>query len=264
MNLPKIFAATIFLLISALSSGAADNPRWVGESNDPALWTLARGILKDELAPVDPRIRRPYKYIARILRTDDFALVLIGERPGKSYHQILDYFKAFTIDLTTRRKSAVADKGFYLWRFVQWASLDASPIPDTLFEFESCVECESYNLLGSFQFDAKEKQWTLRGWPEDGREIPIGTDGQHGDQEDYHIACLYAVRDLTNDGRDDIATYCRTIGEKTGMQAATATLYTVTPAGPEKRELGSDAAKALRQQLCTKNLKKEIKEDLCQ
>jgi len=83
MNLPKIFAATIFLLISALSWGAADNPRWVGESDDPALWTLARGILKDELAPVDPRIRRPYKYIARILRTDDFALVLIGERPGK-------------------------------------------------------------------------------------------------------------------------------------------------------------------------------------
>ena len=267
MNLTKIFAVIIFILISSQAWSATNKPQWVEEKNNPQLWTMARGILKEELAPDDQNKLGPheaaclYKYISRIMRTNDFALVIIGEAMDKSFPRYLDYFKAFTIDLKTKRKSAVGKKGFSLWKFVKWAYFDNSLIPDTVFRYESCVECEASSLLGSFQFDFQSNRWKIREWPDVGTDILIDNteiliEDYEGDN--YHTKCLYSVKDFTNDGRDDIVTYCRRSGDKNENQAAIATLYTVTSTGPQKRILGSDEARALKKNLCNKNLKKEL------
>lgn len=259
MNFAKIFAVIIFLLISS-QVWSATNKQWVEEKNNPQLWAMARGILKEELAPDDQNKLGPheaaclYKYIYRIMRTNDFALVIIGEAMDKSFDRYLDYFKAFTIDLKTKRKSAIGKKGFSLWKFVKWAYFDNSLIPDTVFRYESCIECEASSLLGSFQFDSQSNHWKIREWPE------VGTDVMIEDYEDhnYHTTCLYSVKDFTNDGRDDIATYCRTSGDENGNQAAIATLYTVTTTGPQKRILEGVEATALKKNLCKKEFKKEL------
>lgn len=262
-NIAKILFAIVFLLISSSSWGAKDELRWVEETNDPELWAMARVILKEELAPDDPK-KMPahvganeYKYINRIMKEHDSVLVLIAEATNKSHVRSLDYFKAFTIDLKTRRKSTVGKKGFMQWKFVKWANFDHSPVPDTVFRNESCVECEASSLIGSFQFDSQANQWKIREWPDIGTDVLVG-DYWHGDDDDYSTTCMYSIQDMTNDGRDDIATYCQTKGHETGKQPAIATLYTVTSSGPKKRILVSVEAATLKKNLCKKNFEKRL------
>src|ERR1035437_3752063 len=73
-------------------------PQWVEEKNDPETWLAANEILKEELAPDDERkipehqAANLYKYVAKIMKVDGYALVIIGKALGKSYAREADYF----------------------------------------------------------------------------------------------------------------------------------------------------------------------------
>lgn len=248
-------------------------PQWVEEKNDPETWLAANEILKEELAPDDERkipehqAANLYKYIARIMKVDGYALVIIGKALDKSYAREADYFQAYTVNLKTKRKSIVSDKGFVLWGFDKWAYFENSSVPDTVIHFESCEGCESTSLLASFQFDSKINQWKMRTWPEGGKLDPnvliddsnvlIG-DYWHGDDDDYYTTCIYSLNDFNGDGFSDIATYCRTKGKSKGWQPAIAALRTVTDAGPQTQKLVGSSAEALRKKLCKERFKKSL------
>lgn len=91
----------------------------------------------------------------------------------------------------------------------------------------------------------------MREWSTDGNDVLIG-EYWHGNEEDYSTTCMYSVANFTNDGLDDIATYCQTTGDTTGKQAPVATLYTLARNGPKKRTLREPEVSILKQALCEK------------
>ena len=253
-------AAGLALLFLSLFGGWSNTnaPTWIEEKQDPTLWSYVRNVLKNDLEPEDPKKTKPYvamrfKYVARVAQMEHVALVIIGMRETRTERRALDYFKAYTIDLQDGLTTAVADKGFTQWRFLRWAQFERGRVADAVFRFQSCSECEATYLLASFWFDPAEKKWKLREWPEDGANVVIGSDIQFGDEGDVATTCLYAVRDYTGDGRDDVATWCRMTGVTTRKTTETLFLYTVSEVGPKRIEpVGKDAVR-IKRELCRQN-----------
>jgi len=236
-------AVLAMVLLSSLSIGwsKTTSPGWVGEKQDPRLWSRIRNVLKDDLEPEDPKKTAPYvamrfKYVARVAQVEHVALVIVGMRETRSDPPDFDYFKVYNVDLKAGVRSSVADEGFTGWRFLRWAQFEGGRLPDAVFRFQSCAECEATYFLASFWFDSEKKRWKLRQWPEDGTSVLIGSDIQFGEQDDFETSCLYAVRDYTGDGRDDIGNWCQTTGVKTLKVTETLFLYTVSDTGPQRIE----------------------------
>jgi hypothetical protein len=249
-----------------ISVPVTGTPQWIEEKSDPETWLSANELLKVELAPDDEK-KLPahqaaslYKYIAKIMKIDSYALVIVGKAMDKSYAREADYFKAYTVNLKAKNISIVSEKGFVLWGFDKWVNFDHSSVPDTVIHFESCEGCESTSFLASFQFDSTNNHWKMRTWPEDGKlesNVLIG-DYWHGDDDDYYTTCMYSLNDFNNDGVSDIATYCRTKGASKGWQPAVALLRTVTSSGPITQKLEGVAASKLRQTLCKEHFEKNL------
>lgn len=253
-------AVLAIVLLSSLSIGWSkpNSPAWVGEKQDLRLWSHISKVLKDDLEPEDPKKTTPYvamrfKYIARVARVEHVALVIVGMRETRSDPPDLDYFKAYNVDLKAGVRSLVADEGFRRWRFLRWAQFERGRLPDAVFRFQSCAECEATYLLASFWFDSEKKRWKLREWPEDGTSVLIGSDIQFGEEDDFATTCLYAVGDYTGDGLDDIVTWCRTTGVKTRKVTETLFLYTASEAGSKRIEPVGEAAVRIKQELCRRN-----------
>jgi hypothetical protein len=250
-------------ILATVISSVKGTPRWMDEKKYPDLWAVTREVLREELAPDDLRnlpehqAAMHYKYVARIMQVDEYALAIIGEAMNQSISRDADYFKAYSIDLKSKQKGKVGDKGFVVWKFEKWAYFDHSPIPDTVFRFDSCEGCEATNYLASFQFDQGSHGWKMRDWPDVHSNVLIG-DEWIGDDDTYTTACLYAIRDFNNDGYSDIATYCRTRGAEKGWQPAAAVLYTVAKAGPQEQKLTGAAANDLRRKLCKDHFEKSL------
>jgi hypothetical protein len=164
-----------------------------------------------------------------------------------------DFFRAYNLDLSSGAKSLVTETGFNVWRWLKWAQLRRGSYPDAVFLHESCTECEAYYLLSSFYFDPMRRVWRLREWPEDGNSLVIGSDIQFGEEDDWETTCLYAIRDLTKDGADDIVIWCRETGRATKKVIETIALYTVGEEGPVRKELPREAARFMRRELCREN-----------
>jgi hypothetical protein len=223
----------------------------------PETLVYVRSLLTNDLAPEDPEKTKPYvamrfKYVARVARVEHVALVILGMREIQSDRPERDYFKAYSVDLKAGLTTAVADTGFRQWRFLRWARFERGRVPDAVFRFHSCAECEATYLLASFWLDAGAKRWKLREWPVDGANILIGSDIQFGAEggDDVTTTCLYAVRDYTGEGRDDVAAWCRLTGVTTMSVRETLFLYTVSMAGPKRIEpVGKDADR-IKRDLC--------------
>ena len=250
---------TLVLLTVSTDWGWAEvMPRWVSIKEGPEFWATAKVILHDELSPDDPERTHPvvamrYKYITRMLMVDDIALVVVAMRQGKQFHPSTNFYKAYTVDLKSKAKSSVSDIG-YQWRFWKFARFESRDVPDVVYRFDSCEGCETTQLAGSFLFDSAARKWKIREWPKVGSEIAVGSAPQHGDDEDYYLDCLYAVEDFTDDGKDDFATWCRTLGAKNAIRSEVVTLYTIADK-PEQRVLEGNSARAVRAKLCAKNRK---------
>ena len=101
-------------------------------------------------------------------------------------------------------------------------------MPDAVFRFDSCYE-----------------------WPEAGTRILVRADNEPDEQ--FYTRCVFGVRDFTNDGVDDIATWCRKDSVKTKKTTLAHTIYTVSAAGSEKRTVASKDARRLEMELCRQN-----------
>lgn len=103
-----------------------------------------------------------------------------------------------------------------------------SRVPDIVFTYPRCTECEADYLLSSFRFDSSEAKWKLRIWSkEGGAEILIDSDYSVGTDEDSKDVCLFKFADFTGEGFDDLADRCVATTRRGRVLADTTTIYTV-------------------------------------
>jgi len=151
------------------------------------------------------------RYVDKVGTIGDAALVIIGhkEHNGDPY----PVYRAFNLNLSTHAKTLLRTKRtewFSMWKFKTLAHFELRNGSDVVFRYFSCTECESVELLGAFHYDADARLWRIRTWTnEDGDSLMIGSDAQHGDDQDYLYDCLHSISDLTGDGLDDVAVRCR-------------------------------------------------------
>jgi len=253
----------VVLVIAACRSAAAQNAspvsttfHWLEAAKDATLFEQIRVAFAEELRPDDlekvkPVVAELYKRINRIGVFETSALVLIAERetPTSTYG---DYFQVFSYDLKSGKKTP-SEKGFMKWRFKKLVRFESSKIPDIVFTYLSCTECEADFLLGSFRFDSTDATWKIRSWGEKDDAILIGSDTVVGSEEgEYNYDCLFKFADFNGDGFDDLAVRCLAIGEQGKILEDTTTIYTVQHGKPqvvavkEPRQLAT-----VRDKLCT-------------
>jgi len=229
--------------------------RWLNASKDAVLYERIKAAFAEELKPDDPEKVKPvvaelYKKISRIGVFETSALVLIAERET-STSTCGNYFQVFNYDLKSGKKTP-SEKGFMKWRFNKLVRFDSSKIPDIVFTYPSCTECEADFLLGSFRFDWTDGTWKIRSWGEKDDAILIGSDYSVGTEEDSKDDCLFKFADFNGDGFDDLAVRCLVITEQGKILGDTATIYTVQHGQPqilavkEPRQLAT-----VRDKLCT-------------
>jgi len=257
----------VVLALAACRSAAARNAppsstafHWLDAVKNAALFERIKAPFADELKPDDPERVQPvvaqlYKKISRIGVFETSALVLIAERetPTSTYG---DYFLAFNYDLKSGKKTPLA-KGFMVWKFKKLVRLEPSKMPDIVFTYLSCTECEADYLLGSFRFDSTDGVWGIRNWSEKDDAIMIGSDTVVGSEEgEYNYDCLFKFADFNADGFDDLAVRCVAIGEQGESLEDTTTVYTVQNGQPQATVVkGQKQLATIREKLCA-NVKK--------
>jgi hypothetical protein len=221
---------------SSLSAQRSERPtlgfKWLDPAKDVPLFQQIQAAFSEELKPDDPEKVKPvvaqlYKKISRIGVYQSSALVLILEREtaASTYG---DYFQPFNYDLKSGKKEAF-EQGFYLWRFNRFVQFEASAVPDVIFTYWSCTECEADHLLGSFRFDSLDGEWKVRRWGTGDNDdaIMIGDDGKVlSEADDANYDCLYEFGDFTDRKFDDIAVRCFAIDQNKRIVGDTTTIYT--------------------------------------
>lgn len=97
----------------------------------------------------------------------------------------------------------------YSFSFVQAVYLGKTKVPDMLTFFDDCTECEPAQYISVLYFDEVKKEWRIR-------KIANGSDEGNGifvgyAEHNTRFDCKYQIRDGTQDGYDDIITWCREI-----------------------------------------------------
>ena len=253
----------IALALAECCSAAAQNSsppsptfRWLDVGKDGPLFERIKAAFADELKPDDPEKVKPvvaelYKRISRIGVFETSALVLIAERETPVY-TYGDYFQPYNYDLKSGKKVAF-EKGFMKWKFKKLVRLESSKMPDIVFTYLSCTECEADYLLGSFRLDSVNSAWKIRTWGEKDDAIMIGSDTVVGSEEgDYNYDCLFKFSDFNGDGFDDLAVRCLAIGEQKKILEDTTTIYTVQHGQPQMTVVKDPHQLAtVREKLCT-------------
>jgi hypothetical protein len=234
---------TAILMLAASSSAIGQNAQpsstafhWLNPSKDTTLFERIKTAFADELKPDDPEKVKPvvaqeYKWISRVGAFETSALVLIGERETRT-STYGDYFQLFSYDLESGKKTP-SGKGFMKWRFKKLVRFDSSKIPDIVFTYLSCTECEADFLLGSFRFDSTDATWKIRSWGEKDDAVLIGSDYSVGTEEDSKDDCLFKFADFNGDGLDDLAVRCLVITEQGKILEDTTTIYTIEHGQPQ-------------------------------
>jgi hypothetical protein len=215
-----------------------------------------KAVLEPELAPDDPAQTAPhatalrYKHMVRVAG-DEVILALIGMRENVRQPARAELTAAYSVDLPAGRKELLGK--YVQWRFVKWAHFTADST-DAVFSYQSCDECEAERFVASFAYGADARRWRVRRWPEEVTRILVGADPEP-DGETY-VRCLYGVGDYTGDGRDDVATWCRTRSVKTQQIIGDVfAIYSVSTSGPIKQVVTGSNAQTLRLQLCRQNFR---------
>ena len=183
-----------------MSTVSGTRQHWLDAVKDAALFERIKVSFADELKPDDPERVKPvvaqlYKKISRIGVFETSALVLIAERatPTSAYG---DYFLAFNYDLKGGKKAPL-EKGFMVWKVKKLVRFESAKMPDIVFTYLSCTECEADSLLGSFRFDSTDGVWGIRNWSEKDDAIMIGSDTVVGSEEgEYNYDCLFKFADF--------------------------------------------------------------------
>jgi hypothetical protein len=252
--------------------------RWLDRKTDERLWARIEAAFGEELMPDDsaamaPQLPMLSKSIFRVGLRGSSAIVLMAlERDPTVYKQA--FFQAYNYDVESQRKAAIHNRfvgSVWQWRLVGLARFERTAVPDIVFEFLDCVECEAQRFLAAFRYDMTEKEWRWRNWemntnPHVGWTLLLGSGREHGfdpeesDQTDYvyQTSCVFRLADLDGDGLDDVACWCQ---EKvTTMEPPnrihsirdTTSLFTAKGGTPRLLEITDPrAASGLRRRICS-------------
>lgn len=214
----KALCFCALLLAIAVSCSAAGQQstaiRWLDPLSDKAIYDSVKRAFAPELEPDNPAKVAPYvaelfKYIARIGVHDSSAIVIIGERENEHDHSG-DYFIACNYDLKSAKKSKIQNFGGYVWKSIAIARLDSSTVPDIIFDYLSCTECESTLLLGSFRYDPLTKVWGIRKWSPKDESLMVGSDDVvGGDEGTISYDCAFRLGDFLGNGFSQVVVWCR-------------------------------------------------------
>jgi hypothetical protein len=205
-----------------------ENPalfRWLDKTKDAQPWARIEAAFANELKPdttggEDTPTRFTKKFIARIALYGTSTLVLVGQREDPSPDQPA-LFQAYNYDLVANQQKKISGRSpDDLWqlRFLKEAKFEESPVPDMVFSFKDCSDCESVTLLGSFQYEVKDAAWSLRGWGSEKTDkrplyLVIAADTDTGTIKKVEVLmvtkCAYRIADFNGDGFADIADWCR-------------------------------------------------------
>ena len=88
---------------------SSDEVQWIDQKKSGALWETVRSAFHDELQPDDPAKTAPvlayaYKYVYRVAKYKDSALVIVGYRETE-HSKYPGYYSAFNYDLRSHKKN---------------------------------------------------------------------------------------------------------------------------------------------------------------
>lgn len=232
VGLTSLLAPLAFGAVSTKENAPPIGFRWIDAQHDGAVWTKVQTALGDELKPdkVDLNtLTFGYKYLKRVGVWNDSALVIVGyrvrERPTPE-EKGEDYSLAFNYDLVSGSLSKVINPehadvdALYMWHwnFVRLARFEPSPVPDVVFTYLTCWECEEETILAALRYDSATHMWQIRSW---GNGKPEWWTTQVGLVVDKDVSftgmssyrCLYGLVDLSADGFDDVAIRCKQVDE---------------------------------------------------
>jgi hypothetical protein len=232
-----LFGSFLLLLVCGCSTSATYQGRsdineqsafhWLDAHRDIAVWNSVQAAFGQELQPDDPVKVAPvapyrYKYVHQVGIFKTAALVIIGHRETEEDRSTGDYSIAYTYDVRTGSKSAIATGArspvpsfertveadiLWQWELVTLARFEPSPAPDVTFTYLSCVECESDHFLASLRYDPATNRWMLRHWGDKDSLYLGGEPDPGGNVLSYD--CSFKVKDWNGDGFDDVAVRCR-------------------------------------------------------
>jgi len=206
--------------VSAQGEKAVDASkfRWIGPAADKTLWGQVQAAVNAKNGPSGPEHRRK---IVRAGIYGSSALVVeeTTDEPDATGHT---YYLATNVDLVTRHVKEINQPGsvaMWQWTLVKLAHFSQEGAPDVVFRFKDCIDCESTDLLASFQFDEQKSLWRFRQWdpkakPETGSYFLVGANMDTGETKSgvsvfIKTNCVYKVDDLKGEGLDELASWCR-------------------------------------------------------
>jgi hypothetical protein len=218
--------------------------RWLDEQNDAALWSKVEVAFSDELKPDKPdpdSLTYDYKHLERVGVTNNSALVIVGYQPTTSPD--LEYFRAFNFNLVSDLRSSIINPEragavpLYMWKweFSRLARFESSPVPDVVFYYLNCSECEPETILASLRFDSATRTWEIRSWGGGKPEwwmtrVGLVIDMDLSVSATLSYNCLYGISDFNGDGLDELAIRCRELTEdehRTSHLADSTVLYSL-------------------------------------
>ena len=154
------------------------------------------------------------------------------------------------------------------WRLAKLAQFSKEGIPDVVFRFRDCIDCESIELLASFEFSREESRWKFRQWdpkakPETGSYFMVGADMDTGETESgvsvlIETSCVYKVDDLNGSGVDEVGSWCGVTdtemdppGRRLSRKYTTLLFSVENGAGHTIEIKDSSAATELHRKLCS-------------
>jgi len=199
--------------------------RWITPQEGGDLWSSVQDAFHGQLKASDPDYAQlNYGYLARIGAVDDAALVIIGHKAGE--HPQGDWngverFSIYNYNLVTARSSEVAGLRYvWFWKFVKVARLDSSAIPDVVFTYYPCWECDAPQTLSTLMYDTNLHQWQLRQWtgPKDWNTQTALFVGEGGEPGDNIVSSdnLYGLVNLGHDALEDVALRSRWVTKAKG------------------------------------------------
>jgi hypothetical protein len=219
----------IFLFCSHAGAQTFDTFAWLTKNEHPLLYDKISATFFEELRPDVPNpfgrtTPNFYKYLAKIGAFRDSFIVLIGYREQEDDTQVYDFYRAFSYDEVSGTKTEVQPAGiYYRLTLVTLASFEPSAIPDIIFKYYNCLECEKVELLSAFRFD---NTWKTRVWPDNDPHLLISSDTQYGDDH-WSYDCLHKIADFTSDKFADIAIRCKITGQTSHKVTDELLLYTI-------------------------------------
>jgi len=179
----------------------------------------------DLLAKVMSALRETeYTHVREVGLVGNHALAVTSTRPKDvtdfGFYTDLDRYQAFAVDLENGKARQIWSG--YDFEMAGEANFETSAVPDMLFRYKNCVECEPGTYLASFAFDSERTTWTLRRWD---KEDAVLIDAALY-EEPWQGEFAYAVTDLDGDGFDDIGAWIVERNTKTGISEEHLRLYT--------------------------------------